>query len=679
MKNLLNMAFGRRNIVFALNIYLATVLALFIAFSLDLPNPWWAMLSVILTSQPLAGAVWGRAIYRVIGTVVGVAVIVILVPPLSSTPELLIGAIALWTAVCLYVSQLDRTARSNGFMLSGYTVALVGLPLATNPINIFDTGVARCEEIVIGVLSATLVHTLIFPVSATGVFRTKLQAVMRDARSWIANALDPATNEGSFEGRTISVDLIELNSLAFSTGYENGTNKPVISALEEHLIALLPLTSAAEDRIVALKEFGELPASTLEALWRIRQWIENPQHIDAGQTDRLMTEIASLAPVANKNSTWPDMLGISLVERLTELVQSWSLCVALASTLSGSATPAELAIARNQERRGHRVLHVDHGIALLSAVTVAATIIGLGLFAIATEWEDGPVAIGLAAVLASLFLSADDPTSPVRSFVVWSFVAIVAATFYVFAILEVIDGFLPLAAALLPILFAIGFFLSSPAHFLKALPVAVGFSAGVAFQPTFNADFETFANLNLALVIGVLSSLVGVSTMRALPVERVAHRILRAGWRDLASLCGARQFAPRNLWTSRMLDRLGLLIPRIAKAQPDEVFDVADALRDLRIGVAVIALHGVRDSADSVTRVSIDQYLTQLRSHFRLLAKGRKTYVSNDVFHGLDRILSGILLIVPESQRIAGVGAAVALRRNLFPGADPSQQRRSPQ
>ena len=106
-----------------------------------------------------------------------------------------------------------------------------------------------------------------------------------------------------------------------------------------------------------------------------------------------------------------------------------------------------------------------------------------------------------------------------------------------------------------------------------------------------------------------------------------------------------------------MLDRLGLLIPRIAKAQPDEVFDVADALRDLRIGVAVIALHGVRDSADSVTRVSIDQCLTQLRSHFRLLAKERKTYVSNCVFHGLDRILSGILLIVPQSERIAGVGA----------------------
>jgi uncharacterized membrane protein YccC len=77
-------------------------------------------------------------------------------------------------------------------MLSGYTVALVGLPLAANPISIFDTGVARREEIVIGVLRAALVHTLIFPISATGVFRTKLQPVMRDARLWIVNGLTPA-------------------------------------------------------------------------------------------------------------------------------------------------------------------------------------------------------------------------------------------------------------------------------------------------------------------------------------------------------------------------------------------------------------------------------------------------------------------------------------------------------
>jgi hypothetical protein len=42
MNRLLNSAFDWHNIVFAVNIYLAAVLALFVfvAFSLDLQNPW---------------------------------------------------------------------------------------------------------------------------------------------------------------------------------------------------------------------------------------------------------------------------------------------------------------------------------------------------------------------------------------------------------------------------------------------------------------------------------------------------------------------------------------------------------------------------------------------------------------------------------------------------------------
>ncbi len=125
-----------------------------------------------------------------------------------------------------------------------------------------------------------------------------------------------------------------------------------------------------------------------------------------------------------------------------------------------------------------------------------------------------------------------------------------------------------------------------------------------------------------------------------------------------------------------MHDRLGLLIPRIARAQPNEVFEVADALKDLRIGVAVMALRNVRDSADVATRDAIDEWLQQLRGYFKLLARGRKADLPNDFSRQLDNILRGILLIVPKPQRIAGVGAAVALRRNLFPGASPFQQPR---
>src|SRR5262249_32952238 len=52
---------GIRPIIFSVNCYIATILALFIAFSLDLKTPAWSMLTVYLTSQPLSGALRAKA------------------------------------------------------------------------------------------------------------------------------------------------------------------------------------------------------------------------------------------------------------------------------------------------------------------------------------------------------------------------------------------------------------------------------------------------------------------------------------------------------------------------------------------------------------------------------------------------------------------------------------------
>jgi hypothetical protein len=55
---------------------------MFVAFSLDLKSPGWAMTTVYLTSQPLSGAMRAEAAYRTIGTFVGAAAMVAIVPNL---------------------------------------------------------------------------------------------------------------------------------------------------------------------------------------------------------------------------------------------------------------------------------------------------------------------------------------------------------------------------------------------------------------------------------------------------------------------------------------------------------------------------------------------------------------------------------------------------------------------
>jgi len=113
--------------------------------------------------QPLSGALRSKAVYRVLGTTLGGVASVALVPNLVNSPIVLSAALALWVAFCLYISLLDRTPRSYIFLLAGYTAGIIGFSTVNAPETIFDTALARVEEITLGILCATLVHTIFFP------------------------------------------------------------------------------------------------------------------------------------------------------------------------------------------------------------------------------------------------------------------------------------------------------------------------------------------------------------------------------------------------------------------------------------------------------------------------------------------------------------------------------------
>jgi uncharacterized membrane protein YccC len=102
---------NRANLVFALKTFLAGALALVVALWIDLPRPYWAMATVYIASQPLAGATSSKAFYRVLGTLIGATVTVIFVPNLVNVPELLCLAVALWVG-CVFVCHCSIAAHA---------------------------------------------------------------------------------------------------------------------------------------------------------------------------------------------------------------------------------------------------------------------------------------------------------------------------------------------------------------------------------------------------------------------------------------------------------------------------------------------------------------------------------------------------------------------------------------
>jgi multidrug resistance efflux pump len=50
-------------------------------------------------------------------------------------------------------------------MLAGYTAALIGFPAVDAPGTVFDVALARVEEITLGIVCATVIHSVVLPQS----------------------------------------------------------------------------------------------------------------------------------------------------------------------------------------------------------------------------------------------------------------------------------------------------------------------------------------------------------------------------------------------------------------------------------------------------------------------------------------------------------------------------------
>ena len=668
--------FGFREVVFSLNCFIAAMLALWVAFRFDLKNPWWAMVTVYLTSQPLlTGALRAKAVYRLLGTLLGAIAMVVIVPNLVDAPELTTAAISLWVTFCLYGSLLDRTPRAYALVLSGYTAALIGFPSVLNPDGVFDTAIARAEEIMLGTVCAALVHSLIFPRSVLSVLLTKQNAVFADARRWIANGLTrdvaPSVDQ---EQRRIAADITELAILGLSLPYDTASQRPrqtVIRALDERLVGLLPLLSTIEDRIAFLRENAAMPDHVEKLLAEVAAWCTGQQTGDRMEAHRLRRACAAALPETGPASSWGDLMLVSLLARLNELIESWEECLELAALTDDPLAPQDRAMRAILKRRAAKPLHVDHGMAALSALSAGVAMMACSAFWIATAWPQGAAAVGLVAVVCSLFATFDDPTPVMSTFTIGVIASVPLAGLYQFGILPAIDGYTALVLCLAPTLIPIGILMAIPRYALVGLPLAVGLSLNLALQTSYTADMASFLNTATAVVIGSLTGLAVTKLMRAVGVETGAWRLLRAGWRDLAALAD-RTFQPtRAEWASRMLDRVGLLMPRLRRAGRDPELETADALRDLRTGVNMIGLREIARNLDERARNAMAPVFDGIAAHFYALARGRGDVPSTALLGYLDRLIGDILTTRSPSARHKGLAAAVGVRRNLYPDAPP--------
>jgi uncharacterized membrane protein YccC len=661
------MLLGSERWLFSIKTFAAAMLALSICLWLDLSRPYWAMATVYITSHPLSGATRSKALFRTLGTLIGSAASILLVPNLANSPLLLSVAMALWTAFCLYVSLLDKTPRSYVFMLAGYTAALIGFPAVDAPGSIFDIALARTEEIIIGILCGALVSSLVFPRRVGPAVALRLRNWGSHADKSAADALGLRTGKLTDMHRLqLAADTSEIESLASYLSFDGGQAAAVDWARQLHprMLMLLPILSSIADRLGELMALGGLSPAAEALLARTRQWLEEPGPHDPAVLEGLRGGIAARIASHREGGSWHDLIELGFLLRLKDFVEIRTDCATLADAMARGLPRLGAPLLFPLEERVERVRHLDHGFAAFAAMVSAVTILSCCAFWIMTGWPDGSTAAMMAAVATSLFATQDNPAPTITLFAKLGAASMPVAAIYLFGILPNVHTLETLMLAFAPAYLVFGALMASPRTAIYGVSFAVNSISAMALQGTYAVDAALFLNSGIAMVAGMGLGAGASAILITLGAEWGVWRIGRANRATLAEAANTRTANEEVRVAGLLLDRMVHLAPRVAAAG----HTIPDVLRDLRTGFNILDLHRASRSLPPYSRRRVDAFLVRMTRHYR-----QSETPQAPILDSIDRALTAIGKDSTSGAREALLGL-VGLRRGLFPDAPPLSQ-----
>jgi len=653
-------------LVFALRTFAAAMMALSIALWLDMPRPYWAMASVYIASNQLTGATWSKAVYRMLGTLIGAAGTIVLVPNLVDAPELLSVAMALWVGTFLYFSLIDGTSRSYVFMLAGYTVALLGFPILSAPQLTFDIVVSRVQEIMLGIICASVVSMIVLP-------RSVSSAVAAQAGTWLADACrlgtDLLTGRGSDQERDsermrLAAAATEIDQLCQHLDYETAASANAargLQRLRQHMLALLPLLASIEDYRLTLNAHYATSANIAAISTRAARWLADSAQ-DEHEADRLRATLNVLRP-PGADATWIEITAAAFAIRLRNLVEIVGDCRLLQAAIVDGRDPDSVALAFTPDAIRQAVPHRDHGLALWAAAATALSVLTCSAFWIATGWADGASAALFAALIGSFFAGIDDPLPAFRNFSGVILVVIAVNGIYTFGLLPRITTPEMLIVALMPTFVLFGWMAARPATGRAGSWLAIFTSVQLALQSSYSADFASFANSSIALIVGVALTSVTFSIVRLFGADWIASRLLRSNKRTLAAVADRKSRLDRVAITSLMQHRVALLAARIAVVPSEARADAAN-LRQLRTALSIIDLQRASLGLSRASKEAIEALLTRLATACRLHVVGP---LPSELLVQLDSTIAFTLQEPAGAVRNEALIGLAGIRSGLFP------------
>lgn len=519
---------------YILKTLLAALIALWLAYRLELQSPSTAVVTVFIVMQARTGMVLAKGFYRALGTLIGSVVSLLLVAEFAQARVLFLIGLALWVGACTAGAYRYRNFQSYAFVLAGYTACLVGLPAAMDPIHAFDIAVTRVSEVLLGILAASVVSGIVFPQPMRSLLiqaaRQRFQTFAATTGRVLTTGI-PRREWGNLHLKAIH-EIVTLDGYRSMGIFENSRTRRqdrlirrmsaemISSASTLHLLNTHLLRLHIPHLTPVRTALDRLLADWREALNAVAQAPADGHPDIVPRLRQLRLVFDAELPQRRKQAAehWqPDQrlafdTALELLSRFLDELIAYS--GSYAGLVSGDVRADAGAHPTDPEDvPALEAPRTEWTQPIIAAVRTGLIVAVMSGFWIETAWPSGLMAAIIAVIISALFSTAPNPAAIVRQMWLGVALALLAALVFQLLILPRLEGFPLLAISLVP------FLILSP--LLQTRPGLLGVGAGFGI---FFSNLALPDNLTHFDPIGVVNN--GISQLLAVSVAGIAFMLL---------------------------------------------------------------------------------------------------------------------------------------------------------
>ncbi|ACF12229.1 Fusaric acid resistance protein conserved region [Chlorobaculum parvum NCIB 8327] len=372
----------------------AALAAYTIAVAMKLESPYWAAMTALIVLQPTGGQLLEKSFYRLAGTIAG-ALGGLMMLTFATSSFSLILMLCLWLAICVGVGNLIYGYRSYGFMVAGFTLALIVLEGWGHQEQIDALVVARIDCIFIGIVVTTAINISFTPRNGMKNLNRSIRNAVLASLKLVSLTLQSSEHAKAERGRhNLLFMLADIEKKLDSAGAGTLALKrrrfhienlivDLLSLLETSVLLEQQLNPNDEKSIMIRQTIAErldAVTSRLEGSWR-------PVGTDK-EFARLVAEVGAKLPV--------------LASPLLSLSASLDLLLDQRKKSKLPNVPVTAPEPRLRERNWQEAARAS--LRAVIAVGITGTIWQL------TGWREGPVMMMATAIMVSIFSTHDHPS-----------------------------------------------------------------------------------------------------------------------------------------------------------------------------------------------------------------------------------------------------------------------------